>query len=82
MLFPLQMQQTKRIIRQKHEASVTGSSNATTAALSSPIHTKRQLSLKSEHSVSLDKIVTEYLRKQHALCRNPTVTCPPFSLFT
>ncbi|XP_074658215.1 DDB1- and CUL4-associated factor 1-like [Tubulanus polymorphus] len=31
-------------------------------------------------TVSLDKIVTEYLRKQHALCANPVVTCPPFSL--
>ena len=33
-----------------------------------------------EPAASLDKIVTEYLRKQHALCRNPVVTCPPFSL--
>lgn len=31
--------------------------------------------------VTLDTIVTEYLRKQHALCRNPVVTCPPFDLF-
>jgi hypothetical protein len=33
-------------------------------------------------AASLDKIVTEYLRKQHATCRNPVQTCPPFSLFT
>lgn len=33
-------------------------------------------------SISLDSIVTEYLRKQHALCKNPVVTCPPFDLFT
>ena len=33
------------------------------------------------YAVSLDKIVTEYLRKQHAVCRNPVQTCPPFSLF-
>ena len=32
--------------------------------------------------VTLDSIVTEYLRKQHALCKNPIVTCPPFDLFT
>ncbi|KAK3101991.1 hypothetical protein FSP39_007955 [Pinctada imbricata] len=34
-----------------------------------------------EFNMSLDKIVTEYLRKQHALCRNPVTTCPPMSLF-
>ena len=33
-------------------------------------------------TISLDSIVTEYLRKQHALCKNPVVTCPPFDLFT
>lgn len=33
------------------------------------------------HSVSLDSIVKEYLRQQHALCTNPVVTCPPFELF-
>ena len=31
--------------------------------------------------MSLDSIVTEYLRKQHALCRNPVSMCPPMSLF-
>ncbi|KAH3892821.1 hypothetical protein DPMN_016951, partial [Dreissena polymorpha] len=35
----------------------------------------------TEYEISLDKIITEYLRKQHALCRNPVVTCPPMSLF-
>ncbi|XP_060078486.1 DDB1- and CUL4-associated factor 1-like [Ylistrum balloti] len=34
-----------------------------------------------EFENSLDKIVTEYLRKQHALCRNPVSTCPQMSLF-
>ena len=34
-----------------------------------------------ENGASLDDIVTEYLRKQHAACQNPVVTCPPFSLF-
>lgn len=32
-------------------------------------------------AINLDSIVTEYLRKQHALCKNPVVTCPPFDLF-
>ncbi|XP_055016136.1 DDB1- and CUL4-associated factor 1-like isoform X2 [Boleophthalmus pectinirostris] len=30
---------------------------------------------------SLDNIITEYLREQHARCPNPVTTCPPFSLF-
>jgi HIV-1 Vpr-binding protein len=30
---------------------------------------------------SLDEIITEYFRKQHATCRNPVAACPPFSLF-
>ncbi|KAI1277988.1 Protein mahjong [Halotydeus destructor] len=36
----------------------------------------------SSKAVTLNSIVTEYLRKQHALCKNPIVTCPPFDLFT
>uniref|UniRef100_A0A914X2Z4 LisH domain-containing protein n=1 Tax=Plectus sambesii TaxID=2011161 RepID=A0A914X2Z4_9BILA len=30
---------------------------------------------------SLEEIITEYFRKQHATCRNPVAACPPFSLF-
>jgi len=36
---------------------------------------------KTKGTVTLDSIVTEYLRKQHALCKAPIVTCPPFDLF-
>ncbi|XP_035209473.1 DDB1- and CUL4-associated factor 1-like [Stegodyphus dumicola] len=35
----------------------------------------------SQSSISLHSIVTEYLRKQHALCKNPMITCPPFNLY-
>ncbi|CAL4121266.1 unnamed protein product, partial [Meganyctiphanes norvegica] len=35
----------------------------------------------SDPSISLDRIVTEYLMNQHALCKNPVVTCPTFDLF-
>ncbi|CAL1260932.1 unnamed protein product [Larinioides sclopetarius] len=35
----------------------------------------------SQPTISLDSIVTEYLRKQHALCKNPMLACPPFDLF-
>ncbi|XP_076411815.1 DDB1- and CUL4-associated factor 1-like isoform X2 [Peromyscus maniculatus bairdii] len=31
---------------------------------------------------TLDSIITEHLREQHARCKNPIATCPPFSLFT
>ena len=36
----------------------------------------------NETGISLEKIVSEYLASQHALCKNPVVTCPPFDLFT
>ncbi|XP_062610768.1 DDB1- and CUL4-associated factor 1-like [Saccostrea cucullata] len=50
--------------------------------LSSPAwRTKGHLKGQGEYDMTLDKIVTEYLRKQHALCRNPVTTCPPMSLF-
>ncbi len=32
--------------------------------------------------VLISSIITEYLREQHARCKNPVTTCPPFSLFT
>jgi len=35
----------------------------------------------SNVSVTLDSIITEYLTNQHALCKNPMVTCPQFNLF-
>ncbi|KAH9488203.1 DDB1- and CUL4-associated factor 1 [Bulinus truncatus] len=34
-----------------------------------------------DYDVTLDKIVTEHLRKQHALCHQPISTCPTMSLF-
>ncbi|XP_039287323.1 DDB1- and CUL4-associated factor 1 [Nilaparvata lugens] len=37
-------------------------------------------SLAPQH-VTLDSIITEYLTNQHALCKNPIVTCPQFNLF-
>ncbi|XP_066939041.1 DDB1- and CUL4-associated factor 1 isoform X1 [Macrobrachium rosenbergii] len=37
--------------------------------------------LTNEPKISLDRIVTEYLTNQHALCKNPVVTCPTFDLF-
>ena len=46
---------------------------------SSPISNRKNNC--SSSAISLDSIVVEYLRKQHALCKNPVVTCPPFDLF-
>ncbi|CAG0880840.1 unnamed protein product [Darwinula stevensoni] len=55
----------------------------------SPISSKMSLHERQEGStfvsgqevVTLDSIVTEYLMNQHALCKNPMVTCPEFDLF-
>lgn len=68
-----QLQQNKCIIKQKQEAAVG-------LGFNSPLLTKSTLVHRPDTSISLDKIVTEYLRKQHATCENPVVTCPPFSL--
>lgn len=48
----------------------------------SPVMKKLEAATSTTKSVTLDSIVTEYLRKQHALCKNPIVTCPPYDLFT
>ena len=74
MLVSFQLQQTKRIIRQKHEAAGP--------SFHMPALKPQVMQQKSDNAPSLDKIVTEYLRKQHALCKNLVTTCPPFSLLT
>uniref|UniRef100_UPI0037E818D7 DDB1- and CUL4-associated factor 1-like n=1 Tax=Semicossyphus pulcher TaxID=241346 RepID=UPI0037E818D7 len=43
---------------------------------------KKQLERHHLPPPTLDGIITEYLREQHARCPNPVTTCPPFSLFT
>ncbi|KAK9529756.1 hypothetical protein VZT92_013830 [Zoarces viviparus] len=43
---------------------------------------KKQLEHHLPSPPTLDSIITEYLREQHARCPNPVTTCPPFSLFT
>ncbi|KAJ6222415.1 hypothetical protein RDWZM_000960 [Blomia tropicalis] len=47
--------------------------------MNSPM-TKRKTDFNS-NTISLNSIVSDYLRKQHALCKNPVVTCPPFDLY-
>ncbi|XP_078517401.1 DDB1- and CUL4-associated factor 1 isoform X1 [Lissotriton helveticus] len=42
---------------------------------------KKQLDRHLPSPPTLDSIMTEYLREQHARCKNPVATCPPFSLF-
>ncbi|XP_023181303.1 DDB1- and CUL4-associated factor 1-like isoform X2 [Xiphophorus maculatus] len=42
---------------------------------------KKQLERHLPSPPTLDSIITEYLREQHARCSNPVTTCPPFSLF-
>ncbi|XP_052603388.1 DDB1- and CUL4-associated factor 1-like isoform X1 [Peromyscus californicus insignis] len=43
---------------------------------------KTQLDRHLPSPPTLDSIITEHLREQHARCKNPIATCPPFSLFT
>ena len=42
----------------------------------------RKHSLSAGKTVTLESIVTEYLRNQHSKCSNPIVTCPPFDILT
>lgn len=37
--------------------------------------------LTNTHTVTLDMIVTEYLKNQHSLCKHPMSTCSQFDLF-
>ncbi|XP_014210788.1 protein mahjong [Copidosoma floridanum] len=38
------------------------------------------ISTTNVNTITLDSIITEYLTNQHALCKNPMVTCPQFNL--
>lgn len=63
-------------------ASKSRFSSEKDCSLNSPVwRSKGHLKGQGDYDMTLDKIVTEYLRKQHALCRNPVTTCPPMSLF-
>ncbi|KAL4655686.1 protein VPRBP-like [Arapaima gigas] len=61
-----------RILRQKSDHGAFSQSPAV----------KKQLDRHLPSPPALDSIITEYLREQHARCKNPVTTCPPFSLFT
>ncbi|XP_034143285.1 DDB1- and CUL4-associated factor 1 isoform X2 [Esox lucius] len=61
-----------RVLRQKSDHGAFSQSPAM----------KKQLDRHLPSPPALDSIITEYLREQHARCRNPVTTCPPFSLFT
>ncbi|KAI1891185.1 hypothetical protein AGOR_G00162350 [Albula goreensis] len=61
-----------RILRQKSDHGAFSQSPAM----------KKQLDRHLPSPPALDSIITEYLREQHARCKNPVATCPPFSLFT
>ncbi|KAL0977951.1 hypothetical protein UPYG_G00163700 [Umbra pygmaea] len=63
---------SSRVLRQKSDHGAFSQSPAM----------KKQLDRHLPSPPALDSIITEYLREQHARCRNPVTTCPPFSLFT
>lgn len=71
----------------KSEMATGGCSNCSQGIVSSAVNPGMSVplvtntALVSEPSISLDRIVTEYLMNQHALCKNPVVTCPTFDLF-
>ncbi|KAJ8260318.1 hypothetical protein GJAV_G00179600 [Gymnothorax javanicus] len=61
-----------RVLRQKSDHGAFSQSPAM----------KKQLDRHLPSPPALDSIITEYLREQHARCKHPVATCPPFSLFT
>lgn len=61
-----------RVLRQKSDHGAFSQSPAM----------KKQLDRHLPSPPALDSIITEYLREQHARCKNPVTTCPLFSLFT
>ncbi|KAM4651260.1 DDB1- and CUL4-associated factor 1 [Discoglossus pictus] len=61
-----------RILRQKSDHGAYSQSPAF----------RKQLERHVPSPPTLDGIMTEYLREQHARCKNPVAICPPFSLFT
>lgn len=62
----------QRVLRQKSDHGAFSQSPAM----------KKQFDRHLPSPPALDSIITEYLREQHARCKNPVATCPPFSLFT
>ncbi|XP_050080001.1 protein mahjong [Anopheles maculipalpis] len=40
-----------------------------------------ELAPPAPNNITLNSIITEYLTNQHALCKHPMSTCPPFDLF-
>ncbi|KAG7478171.1 hypothetical protein MATL_G00077550 [Megalops atlanticus] len=61
-----------RVLRQKSDHGAFSQSPAM----------KKQMDRHLPSPPTLDGIITEYLREQHARCKHPVATCPPFSLFT
>ncbi|XP_040214679.1 DDB1- and CUL4-associated factor 1 isoform X1 [Rana temporaria] len=61
-----------RVLRQKSDHGAYSQSPAI----------RKQLERLVPSPPTLDSIMTEYLREQHARCKNPVAICPPFSLFT
>ncbi|XP_048823707.1 DDB1- and CUL4-associated factor 1-like [Lagopus muta] len=57
-----------RVLRQKSDHGAYSQSPAI----------KKQLDRHLPSPPTLDSIITEYLREQHARCKNPVATCPPF----
>ncbi|KFB51317.1 hypothetical protein ZHAS_00019370 [Anopheles sinensis] len=72
-----------KLIKKSAPSSMAVTGNGLTAT---PYSSSNAKALPAEptpppNNITLHTIVTEYLTNQHALCKNPMSTCPPFDLF-
>uniref|UniRef100_A0A182WD69 Uncharacterized protein n=1 Tax=Anopheles minimus TaxID=112268 RepID=A0A182WD69_9DIPT len=63
------------------QISATDASNFLLLATTTSKTLPTELAPPAANNVTLHSIITEYLTNQHALCKNPMSTCPPFDLF-
>nr|XP_040232824.2 protein mahjong isoform X2 [Anopheles coluzzii] len=63
------------------QISATDATNFLLLATASSKTLPSELSTTANNNITLHSIITEYLTNQHALCKHPMSTCPPFDLF-
>ncbi|XP_053657788.1 protein mahjong [Anopheles marshallii] len=63
------------------QISATDASNFLLLATTTSKTLPTELSPPAANNITLNSIITEYLTNQHALCKHPMSTCPPFDLF-
>uniref|UniRef100_A0A182P1I9 DDB1- and CUL4-associated factor 1 n=1 Tax=Anopheles epiroticus TaxID=199890 RepID=A0A182P1I9_9DIPT len=63
------------------QISATDATNFLLLATASSKALPTELAPPATNNITLHSIITEYLTNQHALCKHPMSTCPPFDLF-